>query len=298
MADVGELSRLHTAPIDELRSNDTGEEASESEEQSADESGEATTDETQADEESEGEDEGTEGSDETSADQFLNFEDLPEDERARLEPSYRKMQAAYTRKTQEIAAHRKAIAEERESFSSVRDLLNTPEFKTFLRMKESGELSGEPKTAAADITALGEELENPALAKLIVETVNEAVSAQIGKHVAPVNSKMADMEAERFIARHPDWKQYEAPLTKVLQENPNMGYETAYRLVSQPSLKQENLTLKTRIAELERLAKKRGTVESGEGPTSGGAKKKSAAVKVVDFDSAIASATAALEEGE
>ena len=78
-----------------------------------------------------------------------------------------------------------------------------------------------------------------------------------------------------------------------------MGYEAAYRMVSQPSLRNENTNLKTRVVELEKLLKRRGTVEGGEGPSSTPTKRRRAGKPVVDWDSAIAAAEVTLNnEGD
>lgn len=128
------------------------------------------------------------------------------------------IRADYTRKTQELANARKQLDAERTAFQQERLAVANSDYN-----KRMAEL------AKQDNTNL--DLYEPEQMKQYLEI---EMAKRLDEQIKPIREKAEQealvLEAERFIAQHPEIKTdaYKAKLTEIYQRNPNVSIDDAY----------------------------------------------------------------------
>lgn len=158
--------------------------------------------------------------------------------------NYKKMQKAYTQKTQKLAAERKALEQYKDLIEAYEDdpkaLVKTLAKHHDLKLAE--EVAAEQKSAAAvteqsnalqaDLRALLGEDNAPladGLAKIFEKHLQAASRQVVSSELAPLQQRQQQLEMESvqkstaaefdaMTSRHPDWKEYEPAMLELAQK--------------------------------------------------------------------------------
>jgi len=210
------------ATVSDETSEVSGEQVS-SEESSTDEN---STEEAQSDnEEAVSEDESESSAEESFT--KVNPDELPDE----LKPLFKNMQADYTRKTQEL----KELQEKAQLYDRLvqEDMVK----KKFPEPQEQAK----PETENYLADALGVSLNDlddsqrqqvEQLAKIVDAAVNRRVSESIKPIQDDLLSRDYKQELEETRGKYPDFNDYVAEIKKIVEQNPQMSYEQAYKLAT------------------------------------------------------------------
>lgn len=246
--------------------------------------------------------EGSTGKDAGAGDQSEFTFDLnqqPEEVRSVLEPVYKQMQGAWTKKTQELSNLRKQTEEkaaeieaESEIVERVQSLLNTPEWQLFIHKRESGELDGEstPRSRKSSRTDDFDVDDDSDAADRLDGKVLEITKAYDRKFSELTNA-LATMQAQMFAANTPDWSKYKGRINSILKTRPGISLTEAYKLAKAPDLSRQVRDLESKI---EALTKQQGIDGSTERPSS--PTLSSAKPSIGSFQDAVNAAVAELGE--
>jgi len=138
---------------------------------------------------------------------------LPPEARAVL----KRLQADYTRKTQELAAQRKTLAAERAA----------------LEAEQDAAVLAPPKKAVAkriDPATL-DPLDPAQLAAFIEQQVADRLAAERAPVAAAAQQRQAAAAVQKFAAEHPDLADLEDEIAALLEANEHLDLETAYYAV-------------------------------------------------------------------
>lgn len=169
---------------------------------------------------------GTEG--ESQQEQaFYAASDVPE----ALRPTFREMQAALTRKTQEVSEQKKVLARDREQLQATAhraQLFDTvmadPRVRTFLQSLQDSETEGDPETSMDGVSSEPD----------VQRFVKQAISPLQQKLTQLERQAALTAEREAFLRNHPDFDQegYRDELERIWTRNPSISMEDAYAIAS------------------------------------------------------------------
>ncbi len=229
----------------------------------------------------------------TQADEpsFFDLNLLPEDQRKALEPAYKQMQGAFTRKTQEIAAHRQKIVEY--------DQFMADPVGNMQRMAQQMGYSmtrAEAKEAIAAQSQTQQEWQpntwEEVVSRAKVET-REEIMRELGPVLGNVQAMRAESIEKQLDSIDSNWRVYEDEMRKNLQLAPALVNDPAklYKFSIPDDVLEARATQKA-LARFE--AKTKSAAVAGKTETSRGIP---ADEKVTDFNSAVAAAKRKLSEG-
>lgn len=149
--------------------------------------------------------------------EFFSLEDIPEEHREMLRPSWRAMQRAWTQKHQALADRSREMNRVEYQAGLLQELLQNPRVAKFLReeaaRERQGDASGEPLPSSDGHEAGSDEADfDPSVQRMI----QREVERHLRRHVAPVQEQLSNLEGrmtvsqerEAFVRRHPDYEDY------------------------------------------------------------------------------------------
>jgi len=131
------------------------------------------------------------------------------------------LRASYTRQTQALAEAKRALQEEREAVAREKEALYSGDFARQVQ-----------ETAAKDRSQL-DPYDADQLAQIIEIETAKKLEAMLKPMQSQIKEQQAVMQAERFIAEHPDMKTdaFKAKLIPLISTREDMDLETAYWMI-------------------------------------------------------------------
>lgn len=226
----------------------------------------------------------------TDPESFTDFNAIPEDVRANLEPFYKKMQADYTRKTQKLS---KAQKEHLQKVQAYDQFMNNP-LDNIMRMAQqyglqftpAGQPIQEKQQAVAqdwtpntweEVFRKSAEYLEPRFKEMLSETVRP-YQEEIAALKAELGTQRASRIEQQFNKIDPNWRQYEDDMRELLEEHPSLAKDPLklYRLAvpedvykaraTQEAIK--SLEAKTQAAKIETSGKSKPSAPARTGPIS------------------------------
>lgn len=172
--------------------------------------------------------------------EFFNLEDIPQEQRKLLGPTFRAMQKAFTQKTQSVAERSRELSRLEYQAGLLQELITDPAVAEFLRNR-AGQTAG---TASSTRQAEGTEedaAETSELDPVAVKFIRREVARHLQGAVEPLRSKLGSLEEQRtldrerssFVAAHPDWEDYGDGMQEAFREAQRQGsdltMEAAFR---------------------------------------------------------------------
>ena len=210
----------------------------------------------------------TTGAEDTGLAEFFNPADLPPE----LLPVYKRMQGAYTQKTQAVAQKDREVEEkkaeieaESSTVEAVQRLVNTPEWGVFRQMFENGELSGDGASRTSSNGSDESDLDATEEGSSSVTQAVRAVERKYEGIISDMGNKLAKIEAKQFADSKPDFGKYKKQIVNILRTRGGT-LDDAYRTAKAPDLERENATLQARLAKLEGKKTEDASVEIPSAP--------------------------------
>lgn len=160
-----------------------------------------------------------------------------------LQPTFKEMQAALTRKTQDLATQRKGLVEAEYKANLFDQLIGHPEIVQTLERIRDGQGSGTPQ---AEAEAEGPEDLDPAVSRVLSRAL-QPLQAQIEQLKVQL---AAEKEAAAFKQAHPDYESVKDKMLEAWRANPAFTMEEAYRWARYEELtnQQQTTARRTRTA--------------------------------------------------
>lgn len=156
-----------------------------------------------------------------------------------LRPSFKKMQATFTRRMQQAsAAIEKAAAMDR--------LLEDPDFHELYLNRDTNNRGGGSRHTDDEDDDSGNEdsdiktLTPKTLQKLIDQGIERATHKVRQENVAERTRQQYRESAIAFKKAHPDWQDYAHEMRAIFERNPRLSYEEAYFLAKRNEIEDEN----------------------------------------------------------
>lgn len=226
-----------------------------------------------------------------SEESFTDFNQLPDDVRAQLEPYYKQMQGDYTRKTQKLSKSQKEHLQKVQAYdqfmSNPLDNIMRMGAQYGLQFTPAGQQQPqqqEQKPAVSqdwqpqtweEVFSKSSEFLQPQLQQVIKEAIFP-YQQEIESLKAELGQQKAGRIEKQFDSIDPNWRQYEDEMRELLTEHPSLAKDPAklYRLAvpdevvrsraAQEALK--SLEAKTQAAKLETSGRSKPSGPARNGP--------------------------------
>lgn len=179
------------------------------------------TDESQDDQDEEADD-SAEGSDSSANDNSDESEDEEEEKPSlffnpnklppELKPVFKRMQASFTRKMQALSDERKTLGPKAAAFDN---LVADAGFRQWYESRQNGGAGEDDEAGDGSSTVT-----DPHMARRMQALERRDLERQ------------AAMEFKDFTAKHPEWENYQADMTELMEKNPSLTYEDAFKLAT------------------------------------------------------------------
>jgi AraC-like DNA-binding protein len=221
---------------------------------------------------------------------FTDFNLIPDEMRANLEPFYKQMQADYTRKTQKLSKAQKDHLQKVQAYDQFManpldnlmrmaqqyGLQFTPQGQPIQEKQPAITQDWTPNTWEEVFGKSAEYLE-PKFKEMLSETV-KPYQEEIAALKAELGTQRASRIEQQFNKLDPNWRQYEDEMRELLQDHPSLAKDPIklYRLAvpedvfkaraTQDAIK--SLEAKTQAAKIETSGKSKPSAPARQGPMS------------------------------